>query len=86
MSKASKHMERVKSMSCGVCGAHGPSDAHHILEGRIPSRKSPDWLVVPLCKGCHTGTNGIHGDRAMWKIYKSTELEVLADTLEQLYG
>lgn len=87
MSKASKHIERVKHLDCGVCGASGPSDAHHILEGRIPGRKSPDWLVIPLCKDCHTGSlNGIHGQRRMWNVMKASELQILADTLETLYG
>lgn len=28
--------------------------------------------------------NGIHGDRALWKIYKVEELDVLANTIQQL--
>lgn len=86
VTKGQKHMGLVKALPCGVCGASGPSDAHHILEGRIPGRKSPDFLAIPLCKDCHQGSGGIHGDRTMWKICKANELQVLADTLEALYG
>lgn len=86
MSKASKHIERVKSLSCGVCGAGHIASAHHILEGRIPGFKSPDWLTIPLCWDCHQGPRGIHGDKSRWKIYKANELQVLADTIEILYG
>lgn len=86
MAKSRKHMGRVKELPCGVCGASGPSDAHHILEGRIPGRKSPDWLTIPLCKECHQGPQGIHGDRTLWKIYKANEAQILNDTLEALYG
>ena len=83
---ASKHMQRVKELPCSVCGAYGPSDAHHILAGRIPGRKSPDFLVIPLCKDCHQGShNGIHGNQAMWKVMKKTEQECLADTIEKLF-
>lgn len=78
------HMLRVKELPCSVCGQPGPSDAHHILEGRTPGRKSPDMLAIPLCKSCHTGPKGIHGDRAMWNIYKATELKCLAGTIERL--
>ena len=78
------HMQRVKELPCSVCGHPGPSDAHHILEGRTPGRKSPNFLCIPLCKDCHTGPKGIHGDRSMWKIYKATELQCLADTIERL--
>ncbi len=82
-----KHIETVKNMDCSVCGASGPSDAHHILEGRIPGRKSPDMLVIPLCKDCHQGSlNGIHGQRRMWSVMKANELQCLADTLEMIAG
>lgn len=87
MSKARDHIGRVKELDCGVCGASGPSDAHHILEGRTPGRKSPDWLTIPLCKDCHQGSvNGIHGQRRMWLVTKSSEAQILNDTLEALYG
>jgi len=83
-----KHIERVKELPCAVCGRAGPSDAHHILEGRTPGRKSPDELCIPLCKDCHQGSrNGIHGLRCMWNVMKKTELGCLADTIRKLmYG
>lgn len=28
------HVERIKRMDCCLCGATGPSDAHHIREGQ----------------------------------------------------
>jgi len=87
MTKAQNHMFRVKELPCAVCGASGPSDAHHILEGRTPGRKSPDWLTIPLCKDCHQGShNGIHGQRRIWDVLKKTEAQCLNDTLERLYG
>lgn len=80
-----RHIERVKSLPCAVCGDEGPSDAHHILEGRTPGRKSPDELCIPLCRDCHTGSfNGIHGQRRMWDVMKKTELGCLADTIRML--
>lgn len=84
---ASAHIARVKALPCCVCGAPGPSDAHHILEGRTPGRRAPDWLTVPLCHDCHRGSaNGIHGQRRMWNVMKKTELVCLNETLEALYG
>lgn len=82
------HIGRVKELPCAVCGQSGPSDAHHILEGRTPGRKSPNFLTVPLCKDCHQGSlNGIHGQRRMWNVMKATELQCLADTIQKLmYG
>lgn len=79
-------MGRVKELPCAVCGAHGPSDAHHILEGRTPGRKSPDLCTIPLCRDCHQGSrNGIHGRRVMWDVMKKTELGCLADTIRKLF-
>lgn len=81
------HMDRVAGLPCGVCGDRGVVELHHILEGRTPGRKSPDWLAIPLCHDCHQGSaNGIHGRRAMWAIVKKSELDVLAETLEAIYG
>jgi len=88
MTKASKaHVFRIKSLPCSLCGAHAPSDAHHILEGRIPGIRSGDFCTIPLCKDCHQGAkNGIHGEQIMWKIMKETELSLLDKTIETLYG
>lgn len=48
------------------------------------AQRADDFLVIPLCKACHQGKNGIHGDRALWKIYKTNELDALARTIEVL--
>ena len=64
-----------------------PVEAHHVLEGRTPGRKSPDALAIPLCSDCHTGSkNGIHGQRVMWDVMRKSELDILAETIEKLYG
>jgi hypothetical protein len=87
MNSGKKHIGRVKSLPCSLCGKSGPSDAHHILEGRIQGRKSSDFCVIPLCKDCHQGArNGIHGQQFMLKLMKETELGLLAKTIEVLYG
>lgn len=81
------HVGRIKSMPCALCFRAAPSDAHHLLEGRIKGRRSAHFCTIPLCKDCHQGErNGIHGQQYMWKIMKQTELGLLAITLETLYG
>ena len=75
------HVENVKMMPCGVCGTSGPSDCHEIEQGL--------WFAsIPLCRDCHMGSkNGLHGQRAMWKLYKCSELSVLNDTIgSMIYG
>lgn len=72
------HIERIKRMSCGVCDARGPSDAHELVQGQ--------WFTsIPLCQDCHTGSsNGWHGCKNIWNAYKVNELTVLNDTIQLL--
>ena len=88
MNKAEeRHIARVKSLPCSLCSWPAPSDAHHILEGRIQGRKSSHFCTIPLCKDCHQGArNGIHGQQFMLSLMKETELSLLAKTIENLYG
>jgi len=87
MTKEQNHITRVKELPCCLCGAHQPSDAHHILEGRIKGRKSHDFCTIPLCKDCHQGErNGVHGQQFMLKIMKENELNLLGETIKKLYG
>ena len=70
---------------CACCGATF-AHVHHILEDRTPGRKADDWLTIPLCLECHTGTHGIHGTRQRWSLNKMSETKALAATLEGIYG
>jgi hypothetical protein len=76
--KDREHLFEVKSLACGVCGASGPSDAHHIEQGL-------HYLCIPLCKDCHQGShNGIHGRKSIWNALKKTEWSVLNETVQKL--
>ena len=69
------HMQAVKGLPCGVCGAAPPSDCHHIMQGK-------HYLCIPLCKSCHQSShNGIHQNKHIWKVLKKTEMSVLNDTI-----
>lgn len=72
------HLARVKAMPCGVCGAEGQSEAHHIEQGL-------QFTAIPLCPDCHRGShNGIHGQKRIWNVLKKNELSVLNDTIRRL--
>ena len=74
------YLARVKACPCSVCGAHGPSEAHHIRQG-------VQRLAVALCADCHRGSlMGWHGQRRAWAIHKMDELDALAVTLKNLEG
>lgn len=85
--KAEKlHLSRVAALPCCLCGSQ-PVEVHHILEGRIKGRKCGHMTTIPLCQDCHRGRSGIHGDKAMLKIMRKTELDLLGETIQQLmYG
>lgn len=73
--KERRHVGLVKEMPCGVCGAPGPSEAHHIEQHK-------HFLTIPLCRRCHSQVpNG-----PMWKIYKVTEYDVLNATISGIYA
>ena len=72
------HVGVVKRCPCSVCGAPGPSDAHHIEQGL-------HWCVVALCKDCHQGAhNGWHGRKTIWRQMKMDELDALNVTLKNV--
>lgn len=48
------------------------------------AQRASNWLTVPLCEGCHTGTYGVHGDKSRMRARKLSELDMLADTIERL--
>lgn len=71
------HLAWVKEQPCVLCGQEGPSDAHHVVQHM-------QYLCIPLCKDCHTGYNGWHGTKALWKVRKLDELKVLNETIRRL--
>lgn len=72
-----RHLERVKALPCSVCDAPGPSDAHHVKQGR-------QYTTIALCKDCHTGYNGWHGTKAFWRVRKIDEIDALDRTIQRL--
>ena len=86
MTKAEKaHMARVAELTCAICGDYG-TQLHHVREGQGMAQRASNWLVIPLCVDCHTGPFGIHGDRTMLRSVKKNEMDLLAETLERVYG
>ena len=84
MTKAEKrHLDRVAALPCALCG-DTPVSVHHIRSGQGMAQRASHWLTIPLCPSCHQGPHGIHGDRAMLRIAKATELDLLADTIRRL--
>ena len=77
------HMDKVASLPCAICGIHGVH-VHHLREGQGMSQRASNWLTIPLCPECHTGPNGIHGNKSLMRIQKIEEIDLLARTIEAL--
>lgn len=73
-----EHLRKVKELSCSVCDAPGPSQAHHVKQGQ-------QYTAVALCPDCHTGSlMGWHGQKRAWAIRKMDELAALNVTVKRL--
>ena len=84
MNATKRHLSIVAALPCALCGA-APVEVHHLMSGRTPGRRTSDWLTIPLCPSCHRDNlNGIHGQQAMLKVMKKTELDLLAETIRLL--
>ena len=83
---AKRYHGEVAALGCmlgRVLGqSHDQANIHHIREGQGMSQRANDFLVIPLCKECHQGKLGIHGDKTLLRIVKMNELDLLAMTIE----
>lgn len=85
------YMGRVAEGVCILCEALGcegdtPVNLHHVREGQGMGQKAQNWLVIPLCPTCHQGRHGIHGDRALLRLAKLDEIDLLAMTIERMFA
>ncbi len=82
----SDYMGRVKSLPCVLCSLlgqpqSGVTEAHHIRTGHGMGDRASDFLTVALCVDCHRGTHGFHGTKALMRIAKLSEMDLLAETV-----
>jgi hypothetical protein len=72
------HLARVKNLSCSVCEAPGPSEAHHYKQGL-------QYTCIALCVDCHRNpVLGWHGQKRAWAINKMAEIDALNETIRKL--
>lgn len=81
------YMLRVKELGCVVCGAWGPSDAHHVHSDHFGRPKSSDFATIPLCKQCHqTGEYAFHRRQATWEERNCKDYAFIPEALQSVYG
>lgn len=84
-----RYITRVVSLGCYLCRVRGygfvEAEPHHLREGAGMGRKNSNYLTLPLCRRHHTDTkDGWHGDRIEWILAGVTEIDALADTINEL--
>ena len=84
-----RYMNRVAELGCVVCRMLGygstPAQLHHVREGQGMAQRAQNWLVVPLCPEHHQGKTGVHGDRSAMRQLMVDELDLLCQTIQDLY-
>jgi hypothetical protein len=85
-----EHMGRVKGLRCVLCtrlllSQESLTEVHHLRTEQGGAQRASHFLAAALCgERCHRGPHGIHGDRALLRQAKCTEIDLLAWTLEAL--
>lgn len=84
--EALAYMAAVKRLPCAVCGAPGPSIAHHCFHGRYGSRKASDFDVIPLCSEHHDYPHpeAIHSGKERWAAKHGPDYGFIRATRERL--
>ena len=78
------YLDLVRRQPCSCCGAAAPSFSHHPREGQGGAQKADDFLAIALCYECHQGVAGIHGNRSLMRIYKKSEMDMIAVTVRNV--
>lgn len=89
--KAQKRwMGKVAELGCIVCRNAGfgptPAQVHHLREGQGGAQRANDFLTIPLCPAHHDGKDSIHKDRQMFQARYGTELDLLSQTIGEVFG
>lgn len=73
-----RHIERVASLPCVVCGSEEGSEVHEPEQGL--------WFAsIALCPACHRGSDGWHGTRKRWTLRKMDEIKAINATVKGVY-
>lgn len=91
--KRQEYLDHLRGQGCTLCRLiapwHPPNtqeiQIHHPRFAAGAGEKASDWLAIPLCRSCHLGANGIHGNRAFLEIAKTDEAGLLAATIERYH-
>lgn len=84
------YMALVKRVPCVLCRLlvkkqETPTEAHHPRDGVGLAQRSGDFCTIALCRECHTGPMGVHGDRTYLRMTKVTEWDLHDLTQQEVF-
>ena len=79
---AAEYIGLVKQLPCAVCGAAGPSDAHHPIMDRFSTARVSDFDVIPLCINHHRYPypHAIHSGKEVWRERYGNDYDYIEQT------
>ena len=48
------------------------------------SQRAGHFTAMALCKACHQGPLGVHGDKTLMRIHKVTEMDMVDSTIGEI--
>lgn len=80
-----EYKNAVAQIGCIADGCGLPACLHHPRFASGASQRSPDWLVIPLCREHHQGGYSVHGSPALFEKCEGTEQDLLAKVIERMW-
>ena len=80
-----KYMDLAASLPCACCGDAGGVELHHAREEQGMAQRAGHFCVIPLCFRCHRNNNGVHGDKSLLRLFKTTEMDMLNWTVGEVF-
>lgn len=81
----------VASLPCVLCEFLDLRQAtrttvHHDTISAGMAQRSGDFLVAALCRDCHQGPQGVHGDKTLLRIAKCSEADLIDWTTRNAFA
>lgn len=79
------------SLPCVLCGLLDQpqttrTTVHHDTVGAGMAQRSGHFLVAALCRECHQGPLGVHGDKTLLRIAKAEEADLINETIGRVFA
>lgn len=69
---------------CYLCGSRERIEIHHVFPSGLRKRSTEYGLVVPLCRECHQGKDGVHSNRKKMDYLKGKAQERFEEVYPEL--